>query len=506
MTALAPSDAVAWYTQALDLLGKDSADRPEERCRLLTKLTAAQMDAGDPTHRETRRQAGRLAQRLGDRDLIVAVTLTRIPGIDSVSEPDPERVELLEATLEKVGTGDDATRARCSASLSEELDPRDDVRRLALADDALATARRTGNSEAILDALTMTSAIRHVPELLDEQLADADEALALARATGAPLRYLDALVSFVETYVMATRASKNLRVQRCHLRNRQPHPASLAAMDGGNARGVVVVTRGADRRCRKAGERSAGDRRAIWAALCAPDLRRAQMLMQHIHRGRYDEIVELVKTASADTPSLQLGYRSALTWLYCHAGRFDDARPLFDQDADAGFAAPRDSVWLQIVCFWSESAFLLQRREVAADLYSRLVPFADQFYCTGAHDIGAVAALLGHLAHLLERPYDAEAHYRRALDLHESMRAPYWIARTQLDLADLLHRDASQRSTPTRRASVNNRRSVRLRRTHATRIRIRVNPRSAREKGTHVRVLWRLYRRHDRRRGDHETE
>jgi len=95
-------------------------------------------------------------------------------------------------------------------------------------------------------------------------------------------------------------------------------------------------------------------------------------------------------------------------------------------------------VWLQIVCLWSESAFLLQRREVAADLYSRLVPFADQFYCTGAHDIGAVARYLGHLAHLLERPYDAEAHYRRALYLHESMRAPYWIARTQLDLADLL--------------------------------------------------------------------
>jgi hypothetical protein len=39
---------------------------------------------------------------------------------------------------------------------------------------------------------------------------------------------------------------------------------------------------------------------------------------------------------------------------------------------------------------------------------------------------------------MLGRRDEAEQHYRNALEIHEGMEAPYWIARTQLDLADLL--------------------------------------------------------------------
>jgi tetratricopeptide (TPR) repeat protein len=51
---------------------------------------------------------------------------------------------------------------------------------------------------------------------------------------------------------------------------------------------------------------------------------------------------------------------------------------------------------------------------------------------------GALARTLGRLAHLLGRSDAAIAHFDTALSITERLKAPYWIARTQLDYADLL--------------------------------------------------------------------
>jgi tetratricopeptide (TPR) repeat protein len=48
-----------------------------------------------------------------------------------------------------------------------------------------------------------------------------------------------------------------------------------------------------------------------------------------------------------------------------------------------------------------------------------------------------VARALGRLATQLGRYDEADTHLRRALEVSERMHAPYWIARTQLDLAEL---------------------------------------------------------------------
>ena len=51
---------------------------------------------------------------------------------------------------------------------------------------------------------------------------------------------------------------------------------------------------------------------------------------------------------------------------------------------------------------------------------------------------GSLGRSLGCLAHLLQQPDAAQAHFRTALSINERLKAPYWIARTQLDYADLL--------------------------------------------------------------------
>ena len=60
-----------------------------------------------------------------------------------------------------------------------------------------------------------------------------------------------------------------------------------------------------------------------------------------------------------------------------------------------------------------------------------------------------MARSLGRLAHLLERPDAAEAHFGTALAVNERIEAPYWTARTQLDYADLL-RDLGKTDEATR--------------------------------------------------------
>jgi len=52
---------------------------------------------------------------------------------------------------------------------------------------------------------------------------------------------------------------------------------------------------------------------------------------------------------------------------------------------------------------------------------------------------GAVARTVGCLDAMLGDRASAEANLRHALEIHERFGAVYWTARTQLDLADVIH-------------------------------------------------------------------
>ena len=66
----------------------------------------------------------------------------------------------------------------------------------------------------------------------------------------------------------------------------------------------------------------------------------------------------------------------------------------------------------------------------------------------GSYDLGAIDRYVGYLCRRLDQPDEAEHHYRNALAIHQGMQAQYWIARTQMDLADLLlHTDHDEAQT-----------------------------------------------------------
>jgi len=155
-------------------------------------------------------------------------------------------------------------------------------------------------------------------------------------------------------------------------------------------------------------------------------------------QGRSEELIEPFAQTAAENPSIDL-LRVALGAAYCFVGRIDEAKPLFSRDAATGFAEiPRDNTWTTAMTFSQESAVALEHRNAAAILYDLLTPYGNMVLFNGGGCDGAVARSLGRLAHLLDQPDAAESHFRTALAINERLKAPYWIARTQLDFADLL--------------------------------------------------------------------
>jgi hypothetical protein len=122
--------------------------------------------------------------------------------------------------------------------------------------------------------------------------------------------------------------------------------------------------------------------------------------------------------------SWQVASHSALAFsLYLHGER-DAARREFEGLSAAGFEhLRRDEHWLVTMGSLSSVAVLLGDRARAADLYERLLPYADLVF---VHDqlrsaSGTVASALGSLATLLGRYDDGERHYQRARALEQAM-------------------------------------------------------------------------------------
>jgi hypothetical protein len=134
-------------------------------------------------------------------------------------------------------------------------------------------------------------------------------------------------------------------------------------------------------------------------------------------------------------PSVAVGWRLAIQWLHCEAGRTEEGLRRYSDNPTTADDVPIDSVWLQTTALLGDCAVYFGRQDLAADCYRRLLPYAERFWFSGAHDVGYVARYLGRMAAFLGRPDDAERHLRYALRMHREKQLPYWEARSALDLA-----------------------------------------------------------------------
>ena len=159
--------------------------------------------------------------------------------------------------------------------------------------------------------------------------------------------------------------------------------------------------------------------------------------------GRWDELAqmgELMAAAAAENPAVP-ALRAVLARTYCDLSRDDDALATLHDDIGDGFNGfPYDVVWLSGMVVLAETCIRLGQWEACKLLYEKLSPWRDQAATVTATCVGPVALHLATLSTVLGRYDDAEELFSLALALSERLAAPYWRARTEVELAAMMRR------------------------------------------------------------------
>lgn len=436
LDAFAPADAVTWYQRALELVERRADGDPLDRGRLLAGLGRAQLEAGLVEHRETLREAGLIARGLRDRDLLVDVALCRWQGFEAVSTVDRDRLAVIETALEVVGDDEPVVRTGLLVALADETDRREIELRHGLVGQALAIARRIPDEETRADTLVLQDDLIARPDNTAERLALSEEMLGWTGPTQLRTRFSILLFRHNVALELGDRDLVDACWRELQAIDDEAGTPYTTWQCGYMSALWLTVDGDLDAAEQAAGE--AFEHGARIGATAAAGSYGLQLMGIRLQQGRLDEMVDLI-AESATQNEMVPGWDSALALVCGEAGRRDEQLRLLEVAHVDGFSSvPFDMLHTHTLAFWSEAAADLEHEEAAAVLVEMQLPFVELVTTAVVHTHGAVARSLGRLEHVLGRHDVAEQHLRQSLAVHERLRAPYWIARSQIDLAALL--------------------------------------------------------------------
>ncbi|MCE0765670.1 hypothetical protein LWC35_22590, partial [Pseudonocardia kujensis] len=412
----AHEDAVRWLATALTHL--DPAGPVPGRGEVLCALGEAALAAGDPGRsRAVYLEAAADARRHDRPDLLATAALGATGGTTGfeIDLRDPGRCALLEEALAAVPPGEPALRAALAARLSVALAfTGDEPRRLALADEAVAGARRLGDPRVLAAALAARCDATAGPAHVAERRAAADEIVACARRI--PDRARELLGRRLRTVALAEAgrwADVDVEIAAyAHV----AQPLRQAGLSW-----CVPLWRGA--RALAAGDEEAWRRHdAELAGLVtrsrsgnAEILLLTQRFVAAVLGGRPEDadLEGFLRLAPALGPSVYATH-ALLRALAGEPGAAD----LLDRWLDGRAAGPHDSEWLPEAVQVAQAALLLGDRTAAARTYALLLPHAGLFAVEGmvAGTWGSVDAFLGRLAALRGDSAAARRHLVAAVE------------------------------------------------------------------------------------------
>ena len=418
LAALAPDDAVRYFSQALELATLTSSFDPLTRIDLLIGVGTAQRQAGIASFRETLLEAAHRAQELGDADRLAAAALANNRGFFSaLGQVDAERIDMIEAALETLPETDSPERARLLATLCSELNFHSPLeRRLVLADEAKAITRRLENRATFVDVVTRCTTALTAPSTLATEWADIAEAFAVARDLDDPVAVFLA-TGFSCT--LAVRAGQfELATERLAMfgamTEKLGQPLFLWSANY-TAASLALVHGDAE-----AAEQLATAALEVGTAGGQPDavaFYGLQLMATRDEQGRMGEMVSLIADAAAKNPSLP-GFMAILAVAHLEAGYEEAARELVDEGAAESFTLPKDGGWFDGMVSYARVVIELRLRAHAEPLIERLAPFRDQVPHNGLVPQPPVATFLGGLATVVDRFEEAESYFEQAADLN----------------------------------------------------------------------------------------
>jgi len=439
LAQLAPDEAVRWYREALDLRDRAPVDDPRHRAALLLGFGDAQRQTGDPAHRETLLAAGRLADDVGALDVLVGAALRNNRGWNSViGAVDHDRVAMIERALVRLGDADTPDRARLLGVLCAERNW--DLgfdERLSMAEEAVGIARRSGDGGALVDAIRLCHESIATPQTLELRLRWNTEACGLADHLGDPNARLHAndfrALAALEAGDVATMSeacaifdAESERIGQPLNRWQVAYHRSWQRMLDGDL---------------DAGEQWAHDALALGSAAGIPEdaamVFGGQLFTVRSLQGRMDEVLPLAEQLAVDAPRLPV-FQATIGLALSYGEARERLRQLLDTQVEQDFPVYEDVLWLATHTCWAGAATRSGHRPGALLLYERLLPWQDQFATAHTTLNGGVSHYLGLLAQTLGRHDEADDWFAKALELHEAMHAPYFVAVTQVAWAGLL--------------------------------------------------------------------
>jgi hypothetical protein len=443
LAQLAHDEAASYYRQAIDLL--DAVEAPADSCRagLFVSLAEAQARAGESGHRQTIRHAAELARTLGAGDRLVDAALVRSRidfGIVDVEGVDDERVGLLEEALATCADRDTTTRARLLATLAGDLGSRDAARAERLSADAVAMARRLGDPAVLAYALHARFYGLADPESRDERRAVIAEQAQLARQLGDPLHLfwanINGFTGALEEIDPAAVTGHLVEGERLAAELSQP---ALGWLSGTGRITWDTLTGNFE-----AAERLAAERLAAGQAIEQSDAFFAfatQLFTLRLLQGRVDELSDLISGVTASWSGIPGVMEPFVALLQVEGGRADEARATLAPMAAAGFTdLAHGAARLLALAASAWVTATLGERAWAQHLELLLRPNLGLAVQVGWTWWGPVDRYVALLSGTLDRLDDADEQFAAAAELARRMGATPWLARTQIEWAELLER------------------------------------------------------------------
>ena len=439
-SALAPDEAVRWFTMALEHFDLVAGSDDRVRTELLVELGTARKHAGEPVYRETLLEASTLAERLGDAGLMAAAALANSRGfISKLGGRDDDRIAALEAAIDAVGADPSAERALLLATLSGELEyssPLED--RLTLIDEALAIARAMGEPATLASVNNRFCMSFAVPQTLENRRAASTESRAIAKELGDPTIGFWAGCGGFQAALAAGDATEARAALARLLEDAEEIGRPSFRWIAGCLRGVLVGVEGDTETLEVLGAENleigteAGEPDAF-------DYYGAAIMPARWLQGRGMEIIDLVRQAAADNPRVEV-FAAIPAEFVAEDGDLERARQIMDEVPPEGFVFPVNNNWSSVLAVWGIVAHTLGDADAARAIYDQLEPWSGQVACNRAASPATVDGVLGRLAATMGEHDTAETHFLAAEALNETFGANYFaacddLARGELHLA-----------------------------------------------------------------------
>lgn len=449
---LAHEEAARYYRMALQTVGAAGAPAATDgmaKAALLNALGESLASAGEYLQaREAFEQAIALA-RTGaataelPRASVAAAeqmaraalgfeTATWAPGL-----PGQAAAALLREALAELGDDGSARKARLLSALARALVfSGEDQQARIVREQAIAMARRSGDTATLVSTLVATLATRWQPERSAERLRDAEEAMRLAESAGDAASALEAQAwQMFELMELGDLTEWRARIESFEHRAAelgQPFLRYIAATSRAThalLEGRFDAAQPLIAQALQIGRRMPG--------LDAPGVYGMQMFMLRSEQGRLRELAPLVRVFVANTPETAT-WRPGLALLYAELGLLDDARSEFEALASDSFAVVRrDGLRGACLAYLAQVCAAVGDAKRAEELYALLLPYDGRNLLIGTTVgcFGAAASLLGLLAATRQRWHEAERHFEAAVAMNRAQGALPALTHTRLRYA-----------------------------------------------------------------------